>query len=81
MATGVRACDDRCVATTSTSHARGGPPPSAATVDAVQQRKFYRRSDGRLVGGVAAGLASHLGLQPLTVRVSFALLASWASRG
>jgi signal transduction histidine kinase/phage shock protein PspC (stress-responsive transcriptional regulator) len=76
MATSVCACDDRWVATTSTSHARGGPPPDAAAVDAVQQRKFYRSSDGRLVGGVAAGLASHLGLQPLTVRVSFALLAA-----
>jgi signal transduction histidine kinase len=43
--------------------------------DAVR-RTFYRRSDGRLVGGVAAGLAAHLGLQPLTVRLSFALLSA-----
>ncbi|MET0642537.1 MAG: PspC domain-containing protein, partial [Jiangellaceae bacterium] len=44
--------------------------------DLVGPRKFRRRSDGRLIGGVAAGLAHHLGLQPLTVRLSFALLAA-----
>ncbi|MBD0292164.1 MAG: PspC domain-containing protein [Jiangellaceae bacterium] len=38
-------------------------------------RTFSRRSDGRLVGGVATGLAEHLGLQPLTVRIGFAVLA------
>jgi signal transduction histidine kinase len=76
MATGVRACDDRGVATTSTSHARSGLPPAAGAGEAARRRRFYRRSDGRLVGGVAAGLAAHLGLQPLTVRLSFALLAA-----
>ena len=76
MARGVRTCDDRCVATTSTSHAHGNQATVAVAGDSVQPRKFYRRSDGRLVGGVAAGLAAHLGLQPLTVRLGFALLAA-----
>lgn len=38
--------------------------------------RFVRVSDGRLLGGVSTGLARHLGLQPLTVRVGFALLAA-----
>ena len=76
MATGVLTCDDRDVASTSTPHVRSGPPPAAVAGHPAGQRKFYRRSDGRLIGGVAAGLAHHLGLQPLTVRLSFALLAA-----
>jgi signal transduction histidine kinase len=77
MATGVRTCDDRDVASASTSHVRSGPPSAAAVAGhPVGPRKFRRRSDGRLIGGVAAGLAHHLGLQPLTVRLSFALLAA-----
>jgi len=38
--------------------------------------RYVRVSDGRLLGGVATGLARHLGLQPLTVRVGFALLSA-----
>jgi signal transduction histidine kinase len=38
-------------------------------------RKLYRSSDGRLLGGVALGLARHLGVDPLLVRAAFALLA------
>jgi signal transduction histidine kinase len=64
------------VATTSTSHVRGRPPPGPAQINAPRPRRFYRRSDGRLIGGVAAGLAAHLGLQPLAVRLTFALLAA-----
>ena len=83
MATGVRTCDDRDVASTSTSHVRSGPPPAAVAGHPAGPRKFHRRSDGRLIGGVADGLAHHLGLQPLTVRLSFALLAAllalWAA--
>ena len=75
MATAGRACDDRCVATTSMPHAHGQPSPAVQSA-APQPRKFYRQSDGRLIGGVAAGLAAHLGLQPLAVRLTFALLAA-----
>lgn len=64
------------MATTSTSHVRGRPPPGPAQINAPRPRRFYRRSDGRLIGGVAAGLAAHLGLQPLAVRLTFALLAA-----
>jgi signal transduction histidine kinase len=76
MAARVRTCDDRDVATTSTPHARGDQLPATRVDDLAQPRRFVRQSDGRLIGGVAAGLATHLRLQPLTVRLSFALLAA-----
>lgn len=38
--------------------------------------RLERRADGRLVGGVGAGLAEHLGLEVLIVRLAFAVLLS-----
>jgi signal transduction histidine kinase len=38
-------------------------------------RKAYRNSDEAILGGVAAGLADHLGVQVLWVRVAFIVLA------
>jgi signal transduction histidine kinase len=38
-------------------------------------RKLYRSSEGRMVGGVARGLAGHLGLPVLWVRALFVVLA------
>jgi signal transduction histidine kinase/phage shock protein PspC (stress-responsive transcriptional regulator) len=43
-------------------------------------RRAYR-SDDRLLGGVASGLADHLGLSPLAVRAGFVLLAPVALFG
>jgi signal transduction histidine kinase len=37
--------------------------------------RLYRAIEGRWLGGVAAGLASHLGLKPGVVRLAFALLS------
>jgi signal transduction histidine kinase/phage shock protein PspC (stress-responsive transcriptional regulator) len=42
---------------------------------AVGPRKAYRSSDARILGGVAAGLAAHLGVETLYVRVAFLLTA------
>lgn len=39
-------------------------------------RRLTRGGDGRLLAGVAAGLADHLGLPVMVVRVGFALLAA-----
>lgn len=47
----------------------------------AQPPKFMRRSDGRMIGGVAAGLGGHLGVQPLTVRVAFSLLSALSGFG
>lgn len=38
-------------------------------------RRAVRATSGRALGGVAAGVAEHLGLSPLVVRVAFVLLA------
>jgi signal transduction histidine kinase/phage shock protein PspC (stress-responsive transcriptional regulator) len=42
--------------------------PSRAT---PPTRRLYRRRDGRLVAGVAAGLADHLGIDILLLRIGF----------
>ncbi len=46
--------------------------PSRATAPEEQPlRKLYRSADGRLLGGVARGLAGHLGLPVIWVRLVF----------
>lgn len=47
------------------------PDPAASPV-----RKLYRSSEGRMIGGVARGLAGHLGLPVAWVRVVFVVLAT-----
>lgn len=54
---------------------------SAPAPDDAGVRKLYRSSEGRLVGGVARGLAGHLGLPVLWVRVLFVVLASFNGIG
>lgn len=50
-------------------------PPAAA------REPLRRRTDGRLLGGVAAGLAEHLAVPVLWVRLAFALLAGVSGFG
>jgi len=40
----------------------------------AQHRRLYRATRGRVLGGVAAGLAEHLGISPVVLRVAFAAL-------
>ncbi|WP_128379135.1 ATP-binding protein [Streptomyces cavernae] len=48
------------------------PEAAAVPLDAPRPpRKLYRSSDGRWLGGVARGLAGHLGLPVIWVRVAF----------
>ncbi len=49
------------------------PPDAVAPTAGVPALR--RRTDGRLLGGVAGGVADHLGLDPLHVRIGFALLS------
>jgi signal transduction histidine kinase/phage shock protein PspC (stress-responsive transcriptional regulator) len=58
------ACDDRAMSTTTTM-----PKPAEAP-------KLYRSSEGRLIGGVARGLAGHLRLPVPWVRVVFVILST-----
>ena len=71
----------------------GGPPVNGVPVHAVPMkkgvpipggvplRKLERRSGGRIVAGVAGGIADHLGIDVLKVRVAFAILAAMAGSG
>lgn len=47
----------------------------------ARSERLRRLSDGRLVGGVAAGVAEHLGLEVLHVRIAFAVLAGLGGFG
>jgi len=50
------------------------PVPPAGPPLAYQPRRLYRDRDGRVVAGVAAGLAEHLRLPTVVVRVAFVAL-------
>ena len=43
--------------------------------------KAFRSTDERLLGGVAAGLARHLGLEPIHVRIAFVVAAALGGFG
>lgn len=73
-------CDYRSVTTTPTRPAQGDGVGESPRQEAAG-RRYARRSDGRLLGGVASGLAEHLGVQPLAVRIGFALLAGLGGFG
>lgn len=47
------------------------PSPRAPAPEEQPTRKLYRSADGRLLGGVARGLAGHLGLPVVWVRLIF----------
>lgn len=47
----------------------------------VGVRRLYRRSDGRIVAGVARGLADHLGVDVRAVRVVLVVLAAFNGAG
>jgi phage shock protein PspC (stress-responsive transcriptional regulator) len=53
------------------------PPAGEAPADhgAPPPRRLTRTRSGRLVGGVAAGLARYLGVDPIVTRLGFVLLA------
>lgn len=58
--------------------ARGAVEPARA---GALPPKLVRRSGGRVVGGVAGGLADHLGVDVFKVRMAFVLLSALAGAG
>ncbi|HWM37377.1 MAG TPA: PspC domain-containing protein [Streptomyces sp.] len=61
--------------TASAAHgASGGPPPADDPASPPPLRKLYRSAEGRMLGGVARGLAGHLGLPVSWVRIVFVAL-------
>jgi signal transduction histidine kinase len=57
-----------------------GGTPAGAPAGPVAPR-MYRSSDGRVLAGVARGLADHLGVDVLLVRLAFILLAAAGGAG
>jgi phage shock protein C len=47
---------------------------------ATEYRRFYRSRDGRMIGGVCAGLGDFFGIDPTLVRLFFVFgsLLGWA---
>lgn len=59
-----RTCDDQCMSAAA----------RVAETDEPPVRRLYRSADGRWLGGVARGLAGHLGLPVIWVRAFFVAL-------
>jgi phage shock protein PspC (stress-responsive transcriptional regulator)/signal transduction histidine kinase len=78
-APGPAACDDHGVDTRALgldTSAELGP-----AADGSPRSRYRRRREDRLLAGVAGGLADHLGLNPLHVRIAFACLTGVAGFG
>ncbi|MGI5223232.1 ATP-binding protein [Nocardia sp. CA-290969] len=60
-------------------YARGATRP--VIEPGVEGGRLMRRSGGRIVGGVAGGVADHLGIDVLKVRMVFVLLSALAGAG
>ncbi len=60
-------------------HNRGGAITTAVT--SPPARRLYRPRDHRIVAGVAAGLAEHLGLPVLVVRIALVVLLGFSGLG
>jgi phage shock protein PspC (stress-responsive transcriptional regulator) len=48
-------------------------PPSAAA-SPIRQKRLYRDTDDKVLGGVCSGIASYLGIDPTIVRLLFAII-------
>ncbi|RJO72192.1 ATP-binding protein [Nocardia panacis] len=60
---------------------RGGSATVPLYAPQPQSPRLSRRSGGRVVGGVAGGLADHLGVDVFKVRMAFVLLAALTGAG
>ena len=60
-----------------------GTTSSGLPVEAVEApvRRLYRSSEGRVLAGVAHGLAEHLGVEAVAVRIAFVVLAAAGGAG
>ena len=60
------------------------PPPGATAGPAAAPgtvRRLTRRTDNRVIAGVASGLADYLGIQPWVVRIGFVVLVFFGGLG
>jgi phage shock protein PspC (stress-responsive transcriptional regulator) len=70
-----RTCDDRGVSVADLTH-DSGPDSGTGGADhaPTRVRKLYRIPEGRMISGVANGLAAHLGVPVFWVRATFVVL-------
>jgi phage shock protein PspC (stress-responsive transcriptional regulator) len=59
----------------------GIEPPPAASAPPGDVRRLTRRTDNRVLAGVASGIAAYLGIQPWAVRVAFVVLVPFGGLG
>jgi phage shock protein PspC (stress-responsive transcriptional regulator) len=55
------------------------PPPAGAGPGGV--RRLTRRTDNRIIAGVASGIAAYLGIEPWLVRIGFVVLVPFGGFG
>ena len=60
---------------TASTTASQQPPDQAAGHGHSHEMRLHRRHDGRMLGGVAVGLADYFDVDPLLVRLGFVVLA------
>ena len=61
-----------------------GPPPGGARSPQQppsQPRRLVRRREGRMLAGVAGGIADHLNVDPLLIRIAFVVLVFLGGSG
>jgi phage shock protein PspC (stress-responsive transcriptional regulator) len=59
----------------------GSPPPPPPPPMATAGRRLVRRTDDKVVAGVASGIAAHLGIEPWIVRIGFIVLIPFGGFG
>lgn len=66
---------------TSTGSAAAGPDVAPRVPGEPPVHRLYRSNDGRVLAGVARGLADHLGVEAAAVRVAFLVLTAAGGAG
>ncbi|MDV6013044.1 PspC domain-containing protein [Haloechinothrix sp. LS1_15] len=76
-------CEHSCVHDHAPAYDPEQRPPEAAVArqEAERAPRLYRRRNGRVVAGVAGGLAEHLGVRVLWVRMTFVVLCALGAAG
>src|SRR5215213_2396950 len=57
------------------------PPPAPVAPGPRAGRRLVRRTDRRIIAGVAGGIADYLGLEPWLVRIAFVVLVPFGGFG